>query len=161
MATILEVKGPHSAVGMVFQEDSAFPWLTALENVEFGLRMKGVSREERGARAQAMIDLVGRSLRLNPLRLFKEIVFPSVLPSIMTGLRLGFNLTFLGIILGEMFGARRGLGFLLMAFGAAFDMERVLVVIILVALLAIGINSAFYLVERRLGREEEMRLLRM
>ncbi|MBI5166538.1 MAG: ABC transporter permease subunit [candidate division NC10 bacterium] len=145
MATILEVKGPHSAVGMVFQEDSAFPWLTALENIEFGLRMKGVSREERRARAQAMIEWAG----------------PLFLPSIMTGLRLGFNLTFLGIILGEMFGARRGLGFLLMAFGAAFDMERVLVVIILVALLAIGINSAFYLVERRLGREEEMRLLRM
>jgi NitT/TauT family transport system ATP-binding protein len=28
------VAGPHPSIGMVFQEESAFPWLTSLENVE-------------------------------------------------------------------------------------------------------------------------------
>jgi NitT/TauT family transport system ATP-binding protein len=53
------VRGPHPAVGLVFHEDSTFPWLTTLENVAFGLRMEGVGSEERERRARAMIRLVG------------------------------------------------------------------------------------------------------
>ncbi len=55
------IKGPHPAIGMVFQEDSAFPWLTTIENVEFGLRMCGVNKGERRSRAKYMIELVGLS----------------------------------------------------------------------------------------------------
>ena len=95
---------------------------------------------------------VARALRLNAIQLFRSVVVPSILPSLMTGLRLGFNLTFLGVILGEMFGARRGLGFLLMSFGAAFDMGKTLVVIVVVAAVALAVNGAFYVMERRLGR---------
>lgn len=51
--------GPHEKVGVVFQEDSTFPWRTVLENVEFALEMKGVPARERRERAQAMIRLVG------------------------------------------------------------------------------------------------------
>lgn len=54
-----ELRGPHPAVGMVFQEDSTFPWRTVLENVEFGLETRGVARRERREKAQAMINLVG------------------------------------------------------------------------------------------------------
>ena len=46
-------------VGVVFQEASLFPWLTALENVEFPLALKHAPREERLARAEAMLRLVG------------------------------------------------------------------------------------------------------
>ena len=56
-----KVKGPHPSIGMVFQEESAFPWLTSLENVEFGLRMAGVNKKERRAKAKEMIELVGLS----------------------------------------------------------------------------------------------------
>lgn len=55
------VKGPHPSIGVVFQEESAFPWLTTLENVEFGLRMYGVNKKERRAKARDMIELVGLS----------------------------------------------------------------------------------------------------
>jgi NitT/TauT family transport system ATP-binding protein len=55
------VKGPHPSIGMVFQDESAFPWLTTLENVEFGLRMAGMSRRERRTKANAMIEIVGLS----------------------------------------------------------------------------------------------------
>lgn len=54
-----ELKGPHPAVGMVFQEDSTFPWRTVLENIEFGLESRGADRRERRERAQAMVKLVG------------------------------------------------------------------------------------------------------
>jgi len=48
---------PHC--GMVFQQYALFPWLTVLDNVAFGLKMKGVSRAERHDVAQRFIEMVG------------------------------------------------------------------------------------------------------
>src|SRR5687768_12891035 len=53
------VDGTDPAIGIVFQQESAFPWRTVAENVEFGLEMTGVGKDERRERAQAMIELVG------------------------------------------------------------------------------------------------------
>jgi NitT/TauT family transport system ATP-binding protein len=53
------IKGPHPAVGLVFQQESAFPWRTVLENVAFGLEMHGVSKGERHERSRELIELVG------------------------------------------------------------------------------------------------------
>jgi NitT/TauT family transport system ATP-binding protein len=55
------VKGPHPWIGMVFQEESTFPWRTTLGNVEFGLEMRGVSPNQRRAKAREMLRLVGLS----------------------------------------------------------------------------------------------------
>ena len=48
---------PHC--GMVFQQYALFPWLTVLENVGFGLKMKGIGLKERNACAQRFIEMVG------------------------------------------------------------------------------------------------------
>lgn len=48
--------GPDRAV--VFQDHALFPWLTARENVEFGLKMKGMSKEKREALAEEALKLV-------------------------------------------------------------------------------------------------------
>src|SRR3569833_1100526 len=53
------VKGPHASIGMVFQEESTFPWRTVIENVAFPLELTGVSKAERLGRARYFIDLVG------------------------------------------------------------------------------------------------------
>jgi NitT/TauT family transport system ATP-binding protein len=54
------IAGPDpQRVGVVFQEASLFPWLTALDNVEFPLSLRHVPREERRKRSNAMLDLVG------------------------------------------------------------------------------------------------------
>ncbi|MFB7664679.1 ABC transporter ATP-binding protein [Kitasatospora sp. NPDC056138] len=45
--------------GMVFQSYSLFPHLTALDNVAFGMRMRGTSKTERRNRAQELLELVG------------------------------------------------------------------------------------------------------
>ncbi len=44
---------------LVFQEHGLFPWMTVLDNVAFGLEMRGVGREERRHRARAFIEKVG------------------------------------------------------------------------------------------------------
>ena len=46
-------------VGVVFQEPSLFPWLTAEENVEFPLTLRGVAKKERHAKAEEALQLVG------------------------------------------------------------------------------------------------------
>jgi len=54
------ITGPGRDRGVVFQgDDSLFGWLTAEENVEFGLRLHGISRAERRGRARHFLELVG------------------------------------------------------------------------------------------------------
>ncbi|MEX1019719.1 MAG: ABC transporter ATP-binding protein [Litorilinea sp.] len=44
---------------MVFQGDSTFPWLTVHENVEYGMRVRGVGMRERDHTVQRMLQIVG------------------------------------------------------------------------------------------------------
>ena len=46
-------------IGMVFQNYALFPHLTVLGNVEFGLRMRGISKEERTRRVDSILSMVG------------------------------------------------------------------------------------------------------
>jgi NitT/TauT family transport system ATP-binding protein len=54
-----EVNGCGYDRGMVFQHAELLPWRTAIENVEFGLELKGMPKSERRAIAFNMLDLVG------------------------------------------------------------------------------------------------------
>jgi NitT/TauT family transport system ATP-binding protein len=54
-----KVSGPHAAIGMVFQEESTFPWRTVIENVGFPLEIAGMAKKERHDKARHFIKLVG------------------------------------------------------------------------------------------------------
>jgi NitT/TauT family transport system ATP-binding protein len=54
-----EVRKPGPDRGVVFQEYALFAWMTARQNVEFGLRMRGVARAERRERARAALARMG------------------------------------------------------------------------------------------------------
>ena len=53
------ISGPSADRGMIFQQYSLFPWKTVRQNVEFGLKMSGVSRGERERRARTLLGLAG------------------------------------------------------------------------------------------------------
>lgn len=51
-----KIHGPHKEIGVVFQEPRLFPWLTVLENVQFGLNGK---KEENVVAARELLTQVG------------------------------------------------------------------------------------------------------
>src|SRR5215471_17175110 len=53
------VTGPHKSIGMVFQEESTFPWRTVTDNVAFPLELIGMPKVKRIERARHFIKMVG------------------------------------------------------------------------------------------------------
>ncbi len=53
---IVDAPGPDR--GMVFQEFALFPWRTVIKNIEFGLEIKKIPKDERRRIAMRYIDLV-------------------------------------------------------------------------------------------------------
>src|ERR1700726_4932178 len=54
-----KVSGPHPSIGMVFQEESTFPWRNVVDNVAFPLEIAGVGKRERLERARHFVSMVG------------------------------------------------------------------------------------------------------
>ena len=55
------IGGPGPERGFVFQQYSLFPWRSVLDNIAFGPEVRGVSEEERYAKARNYIEMVGLS----------------------------------------------------------------------------------------------------
>jgi len=53
------INGPHKSIGMVFQEESTFPWRTVVDNVAFPLELVGMPKAKRIERARYFIKMVG------------------------------------------------------------------------------------------------------
>jgi NitT/TauT family transport system ATP-binding protein len=54
-----KVYGPHASIGMVFQEESTFPWRNVVDNVAFPLEIAGMPKRERIERARHFVSMVG------------------------------------------------------------------------------------------------------
>src|SRR5580765_7726006 len=52
------ISGPHKSIGMVFQEESTFPWRTVTDNVGFPLELVGMPKAQRIERARHFIKMV-------------------------------------------------------------------------------------------------------
>jgi NitT/TauT family transport system ATP-binding protein len=52
------IVGPGPDRGMIFQAYTSFPWLTTRKNVEYGMKLMGVRKDDRRARAQQFLELV-------------------------------------------------------------------------------------------------------
>jgi len=92
----------------------------------------------------------GRVLKLNPADMVRGILFPAAVPEIFTGIRVGFSLTLIGTVLGEMFAAQRGLGYLLMNAISLYNIDLIMAVTFLLVVLAASVNALLLAIDRRL-----------
>jgi NitT/TauT family transport system ATP-binding protein len=55
------IKGPGPERGLVFQKDSVFPWMRVINNVAYGLKIRGINKQERTEIAERYLNEVGLS----------------------------------------------------------------------------------------------------
>jgi ABC-type nitrate/sulfonate/bicarbonate transport system permease component len=75
-----------------------------------------------------------RSFGASEWLLFKTVVLPSTIPFILTGLRLGLGRAIVGVMVGELYAATAGIGFLITVAGATFQTDKVFVGVLIFAL---------------------------
>ena len=92
----------------------------------------------------------GRVLKLPPMAMVRTILFPAAVPEIFTGLRVGFSLTLIGTVLGEMFAAQHGLGYLLMNAIGLYNIDMIMSVTFLLVMFASAVNGVLLAMDRRL-----------
>lgn len=95
---------------------------------------------------------VARSFGATDRQMFLSVALPSSVPMLLTGLRLGLGHALVGIVVGEMYGATQGLGYLIAVAGARFQTDRVMVGIILIAALGVALTELLRAIERRFER---------
>jgi len=93
-----------------------------------------------------------RSFGASEWMLFKTVVFPSTIPFILTGLRLGLGRAIVGVMVGELYAATAGIGFMITVAGATFQTDKVFVGVLVFALTGmVGMESLTRL-ERRFDK---------
>jgi NitT/TauT family transport system permease protein len=93
-----------------------------------------------------------RTLHLSRWQTIATVMVPATLPEVVAGLRIGFSLTLLGVLLGEMFASKRGLGSLIMNAVSLVQPEEMLTVALVLFVFAASANALLLAVERRLHR---------
>jgi NitT/TauT family transport system permease protein len=91
-----------------------------------------------------------RALRLSRAQVVGTVLAPAVTPELITAIRLSFSITFLGVIVGELFASKRGLGFLIMNSIALNDVATIMAVTALIVGFAVVVNGLLLWLDKRL-----------
>jgi NitT/TauT family transport system permease protein len=92
---------------------------------------------------------VAKSFGSSDWQRFKDIILPTSVPFLLSGLRLGIGRGMVGIVVGEVYAATAGVGYLINVSGASFQTDRVFVGILMIALVGLLLTWAIYGIERR------------
>jgi NitT/TauT family transport system permease protein len=97
---------------------------------------------ETGIRAtdKALIEAI-RSFGASRMQIFTKVSLPSALPFIMAGLRLGIGRGLIGVVVGELFGARAGVGFVILQSAEVFNMPRLFAGVAILAAAGIALMA--------------------
>lgn len=100
------------------------------------------------------VDLIklARSFGASEFQIFRTITFPYALPFVLTGLRLAIGRGLIGLIIAELYGSQFGIGYLLFLFGATFQTDKFMVMIVIIVLIGGLLNELLHLLEKRIGK---------
>ena len=94
---------------------------------------------------------VGKSFVASDLTILSRIVLPATLPYIMAGIRLAVGRAVVAIVIAEFLTAISGLGGIIINSANNFDTATMFVPVVVLMLLAIGLNALIGLVERKVA----------
>lgn len=103
--------------------------------------IKGVSNEYRE---------VGRVFEFGRLKLLRKIILPAAVPSIFTGIRLGLGTAWMLIVGAELVAATEGVGYMMTMGRQLFQMDVVMVGVVLVGATGYLMNHILKIAEQRL-----------
>jgi NitT/TauT family transport system permease protein len=75
-----------------------------------------------------------RSFGASEWQIFRSVVIPSTVPFILTGLRLAIGRALIGVMVGELYAATAGIGFMITVAGATFQTDKVFVGVLIFAI---------------------------
>jgi ABC-type nitrate/sulfonate/bicarbonate transport system permease component len=93
-----------------------------------------------------------RSFGASEWQVFRSVVFPSTVPFIITGLRLGVGRALVGVLVGELYAATAGIGFMITVAGATFQTDKVFVGVLIFALTGVVLTGVLDSAERRFDK---------
>ena len=93
-----------------------------------------------------------RSFGASEWMIFKTVVLPSTVPFILTGLRLAVGRALVGVLVGELYAATAGIGFMITVAGATFQTDKVFVGVLIFALSGMIGMELLTKVERRFDK---------
>jgi NitT/TauT family transport system permease protein len=106
---------------------------------------------EAGLRAadRKLVETV-RCFGASRLQVFWNVMFPSAIPYILAGVRLAVGRAIVSVVVGELFGARAGLGFMLAQASEIFNMPRLFAAVVVLACVGLILTVAAQWLERAL-----------
>ncbi|GAA5184999.1 ABC transporter permease [Acinetobacter kookii] len=81
-----------------------------------------------------------RTMGLKPHQLFRKVILPASVPTIFVGIRLAGAISILALVAVEMFGAKAGLGYLIMYSQFSFEIPQMFVGILVITLVGLSFN---------------------
>lgn len=93
-----------------------------------------------------------KALSLSPWETARTVLVPACLPEVVSGLRVGFSLTLLGVLIGEMFASKRGLGFVIINAIGLNDVRTMMAVTLMLFVFAAAANAGLLALDRRLHK---------
>jgi len=93
-----------------------------------------------------------RSFGASEWMVFKTVVLPSTIPFILTGLRLAVGRALVGVLVGELYAATAGIGFMITVAGATFQTDKVFVGVLIFAFAGMISMEALSKLERRFDK---------
>jgi NitT/TauT family transport system permease protein len=95
---------------------------------------------------------VARAFGATRMQIVGKVLIPAALPFWLTGIRLAIGRAIVGVVVGELFGANAGLGFLIFTSGQVFDVPSLFAGILCLAFAGVSLTWLLQTLERRLVR---------
>jgi NitT/TauT family transport system permease protein len=94
--------------------------------------------------------VMAKSLHASNFFMLKKIMFPGALPQSFTGLKSAVGRSIVALVLSEVFGYGKGLGYLISSYGAAFQTARLMFVLLILLAISLTLTKLLVIIEKRM-----------